>query len=253
MIRIMLIEDEPPTLRTLKILLEKLSPQYNIVATASDGEQAVEILRVTPVDVVFTDIRMPIEDGFYVLDYLTKHSPDTLNIILSGYSEFAYAKKALSYNVVDYLLKPISTNELKIIMEKIEELYALKKKASLKEDIQHTDLSYASTDQIMFDLENYLKTHIEEPITHQSLAEMYGFSAAYLSKLFKKYRGITPTEYLTSLRIEKAKLLLESEPSLLTKNVASLTGFTDPYYFSKIFKKTVGLTPKEYKKQYAKS
>lgn len=248
MIRIMLIEDEPPTLRTLKILLEKISSDYLVVATASDGEAAVNLLKTTPVDVVFTDIRMPVEDGFYVLKYLTQYRPNTLNVILSGFSEFEYAKKALSYNVIDYLLKPISKKELCIIMKKVEKCIKEMHHNVLSDNILHSDLGTASTDQIMHNLEHYLETHITETITHQSLSSKYGFSAAYISKLFKNYRGMTPTEYLTQLRLEKAKLLIQTNPSLLTKNIAALSGFSDPYYFSKIFKKHVGMTPKEYKK-----
>lgn len=243
----MLIEDEPPTLRTLKILLEKMSSEYKVVITASDGEQAVNILKETPIDLVFTDIKMPIKDGFYVLEYLTKYSPNTLCVILSGYGEFEYAQKALSYNVVDYLLKPVSPKNLASVMTKIEKRLNAKQTSTFRENLSQENISTVSTDQMMQDLEHYLESHMNESISHQSLADKYGFSAAYISKLFKKYRGITPTEYLTQLRIEKAKLLLETEPTMLTKNIASLTGFTDPYYFSKIFKKTVGMTPKEYK------
>lgn len=79
-----------------------------------------------------------------------------------------------------------------------------------------------------------------------SLAETLGYNAKYLSHTFKDKMGIGYTEYLRNLRIKYAISLLDHGIDSV-KNVALLSGFTDPLYFSTVFKKSVGVSPKEYK------
>lgn len=253
MIRVMLVEDEPPILRSLKKLIEKIDEEFQVIETANDGEEAIIKLKNNTFDVIFTDIRMPIIDGFGVLSYIQENEMDIIPVILSGYEEFEYARKAIRYNVVDYVLKPFSIENLTDVINKIKVILHDKTKIT----IMHTndvstsstleDYSHYSTSQIMASIESYIESSLTMPITHQSLSDKFGFSASYLSKLFKQYRGISPSEYLTKLRIEKAKLLMDDNPEILTKTLAPMVGFSDPFYFSKTFKKITGITPKEYK------
>lgn len=253
MIRVIIVEDEPPILRSLKKVIEKIDTEFQVIETAFDGEEAICKLKENSFDVIFTDIRMPIVDGFGVLSYIKNNDIDIIPVILSGYEEFEYARKAIGYNVIDYILKPFSIDKLMNVMNKIKIIIYNKTKNS----IMHThdrpisyspkDYSHYSTNQIMASIENHIESNLSMPITHQSLSDKYGFTASYLSKLFKQYRGISPSEYLTKLRIEKAKLLMEDNPEILTKTLAPIVGFSDPFYFSKTFKKNTGMTPKEYK------
>lgn len=254
MIRVLIVEDEPPILRSLKILIEKMHPEFKVVETALDGDEAISKLQIAKFDVIFTDIMMPIVDGFGVLSYIKDNNIDIIPVILSGYEEFEYARKAIRYNVLEYLLKPISVDNLSIILDKIHNIIEQKTKTSLINHAHQStdtelinDYSPVSTSQIMVNIEEYIKSNLSSPITHQSLSSRYGFTPSYLSKLFKKYRGLSPSEYLTGLRVEKAKLLMEENPEILTKNLAPIVGFSDPFYFSKIFKKVTNSSPKEYK------
>ena len=91
----------------------------------------------------------------------------------------------------------------------------------------------------------YIDSNYKEKININILAEISGFSRAHFKRLFSKYYNITPSEYITMVRIEHAKSMLESDIFTL-KEIASQCGFYDEYYFSKVFQKIVGCSPKKY-------
>ena len=93
----------------------------------------------------------------------------------------------------------------------------------------------------------YFENNYMNDIYITDLAKTLGIESSYLSKLFKKQVGCSPIEYLTKVRIDKAKQLLKFPPYSI-KNVAKAVGFSDPLYFSKIFKHYTGLNPTEFTK-----
>ncbi len=90
----------------------------------------------------------------------------------------------------------------------------------------------------------FLEKHYMENITLDDLCNLTGLSKYYLLRSFTKHKGISPYSYLETLRIDKAKKLLEQ--GILPIDVALQTGFTDQSHFSNFFKKFIGLTPKQY-------
>ena len=93
----------------------------------------------------------------------------------------------------------------------------------------------------------YVADHYREPITMEDAADWVGLNSAYFSSLFKKSEGVNFTEYLTAVRIENAKHYL-AETSLKVNEIAEKVGYTDAKYFSKVFIKSVGIRPAEYRK-----
>ena len=83
-----------------------------VSATAKNGTEAIEIIESTPIDIVITDVRMPSLDGIGLAKYIYENHPEISVIILSGYSEFEYAKQAIKYGVQDYILKPPRKEEV---------------------------------------------------------------------------------------------------------------------------------------------
>lgn len=112
MFNVMIVDDEPLTCTFLSTMIPKLDSRWEVVATASDGKQALDLLASHCVDLVITDIKMPIMDGVKLCHHVYQNYPHIHLIILSGYGEFDYARQALNYNVFTYLLKPINNNEL---------------------------------------------------------------------------------------------------------------------------------------------
>lgn len=513
MIKVMIVEDEPPILRDVKNLIESIHPEFTVIACAYNGYEAINILEESTIpDIIFTDIQMPVVDGLDLLKYIHEKNLDIIPIVLSGYSEFSYAKKAMAYGVTSYLLKPLSTEELdKLLIEisgkvnqkksmlekeyisnlmengsclsdsnkvefdypfysimlmcvgsfptysidyysprrsfwksnnienivsefmskdervwvfdgktgaeqiaiftlsestyekadflssviaqrlnsshypitivissftsKVEQIgnlmqsmrFILSKRAviglsqvikmyqlpekesaeannipfidpclenrltlyiqhgnftSFKQDMQKifkqweqykypqiwvekllrdiiflcqrsipgsltfnpaeleleineaislsnnytelfNNLWYIFED--LFDLrsrvkthsdsiavlmrkiDNYIRQNIAEPLNNQVLSDIFGLVPSYLSKLFREYKGMSPVDYLLHLRIERAKELITSQPNFFLKDIASAIGYSDPLYFSKIFKKETGMSPSEYR------
>lgn len=94
-------------------------------------------------------------------------------------------------------------------------------------------------------MEQYLTDNLEQPINLETLEKRFGYTAAYLREIFRAVYQVSPQEYLLQLRIERAKQMLKAGMS--AKTVALATGFTDPLYFSKVFKKQTGISPSSYK------
>lgn len=92
----------------------------------------------------------------------------------------------------------------------------------------------------------YVDAHLAEPITIQTVCHIFGISQPYLSRLFRKYTTQSFSQYLTSIRIEKAKEILAQDNDILIKNVAMMVGYVDQYYFSRTFSLHVGASPTEY-------
>ncbi len=123
MLNILLVEDEPIILRKISNTIKSFQENYNIVATALNGQNAMEIIdsKGSFIDIVITDIHIPMYDGLELIEYINMQYPHILCMILTGYSEFSYAKKAIQLNVFAYLLKPINEKEINEQLKKAYE------------------------------------------------------------------------------------------------------------------------------------
>lgn len=123
MIRVMVVEDEPPIQRSICQKITSLNPNFEITATADNGKDAIAWLSTHEVDVMFVDINLPLVSGLEVLDYVRENDIRLIPVVLSGYKDFEYVRSAFSNHVLDYLLKPLKEKELEILLEKIEKIY----------------------------------------------------------------------------------------------------------------------------------
>lgn len=106
-----------------------------------------------------------------------------------------------------------------------------------------------NSEEITTSIQTYLDEHYQEKILIQEVADKFGFNYSYLCSMFRKYKNISPNEYIIEKRIEKAKKLLHLQEDLSVKEIAALVGYQDQYYFSRIFKTNVGVTPSAYKRR----
>ena len=123
MYRLVVIDDEHIVVEAVKIMITRLSLNYEVVGYACDGIHGLEVVRREKPDIVLTDIRMPGLDGLSLIEEAKEFCPDTIFVVISGYTEFEYARRALSMGVKDYIDKPISIEKLKTVLTKIEEYF----------------------------------------------------------------------------------------------------------------------------------
>ncbi|WP_234124672.1 response regulator transcription factor [Clostridium hydrogenum] len=124
MIKILIVDDEPFIRQGLKILINWEQYGYKIVAEAANGIEAIKEIEKKEIDLIIVDIKMPEMNGIELIEYVRANIPKRLKfIVLSGYYEFEYAKKAIKYNVTDYILKPIQKDELVKVLNSFREEY----------------------------------------------------------------------------------------------------------------------------------
>lgn len=117
--RILIAEDEKRARRGLKSVISFLSEDYEVVAEASDGKQALELIQIVQPDVVFTDLKMPYMDGMSLIKAAQNAGSKAKYVIVSAYEEFEMARQAISLGVVEYLVKPITVDEVQELMKRL--------------------------------------------------------------------------------------------------------------------------------------
>lgn len=243
------VEDEDLIRSNTIKKVEKLGLPLEFVGESDNGKIAMHLLEEKRPDIVLTDIMMPVMDGLELAEQIQFLYPNMRTVIVSGYSDFELAKKAIRFGVVDYLLKPIDIEELKQVLSKtigrLRERYDNEKYSDLKAG-SGTELS---NEQIVDMIESYIGKNYAGEITLGIIAERFGFTSDYLSKVYKKYKKESPIKYLVRLRVENAKELLMDYPNLEVKRIGEMVGYPDPYYFSRVFKQQTGVYPTEYRKE----
>ena len=117
---VLLVDDEEDVFRVIMKKLDWESMGFRIAGYARNGVEALEMAEELQVDVVMTDIKMPYMDGLTFCRKLKELYPKTKIIIFSGFDEFDYAREAIKVEAEEYILKPINSNELREIFERIK-------------------------------------------------------------------------------------------------------------------------------------
>ena len=238
MINVYIADDEVWITLGLKKLLEKLDMDIYVVGTANNGLTAKEEIAMFKPDVVFTDIRMPGLSGLELLQVIPEVSPDTKVVIISGYAEFSYAKEAVQHHAYDYLLKPIKEEDLARVMSSF---------AGEGSEEEGDDSGAPGFDRLIDNVISEIREHYMEDISLTSLASKYNVSMGRLSEMIKEHLKVNFSDYIASLRIQRAKELLRDE-SLSIQEIAEIVGYNDYFYFTKVFKKVEGISPSKYRK-----
>jgi len=371
MYKVFLAEDEIVVREGIRNNIHWEETSFILAGEAPDGEMALAMIQDIKPDILITDIRMPFMDGLALSRIVKKAFPWLKIIILSGHDEFEYAREAISIGIEEYLLKPVSAQEMLSTLNKVakridEEKETLLSIADLKTkirsaqdsqgegknifdpadllnidgDMLFTKLKYAAKKDINYIIEEYTvilgnnwsenpilvyflfgeiiisvskiiealggdikeivpfslnRENVQEIISTPGLfyenirlllsamiefrdshtkgryqlvivkareyidnnfanteislfstATHVGISPNHLSAVFVQETGENYIEYLTKVRIEKAKQLL-ADTAMKSADIANETGFSDPHYFSNIFKKNTGFSPREFR------
>lgn len=243
----MVVEDEYLIRENIIKKVTSLNLPLDLVGVASNGKDALDLVETLQPHLLITDIKMPQMDGLELTKHIYTTHPHIKAVILSGYSDFSFAQQALRYGAKDFLLKPVSSENLNTCLQKM--LIML--------DSEYNDTAVLSIDahtlskeEISNIAEAYLRENFTKDISLSELADKLGFTPDYISRNFKKYKHESPIKYITKLRINEAKRLLINHPELDIKKVGDLVGYNDPFYFSRVFKANTDLYPSEYRSQH---
>lgn len=121
MYKVLLVDDEVLIREAVRDNVHWSELGFRLIGTCRNGKEAVEAIQETPPDLLLTDIRMPHMDGIALTRFVYENYPGIKVVIISGYDEFEYAKQAIRYKVIEYILKPISAYELSDTLTKIRQ------------------------------------------------------------------------------------------------------------------------------------
>ena len=261
MYTIAIIDDEKWIRKLIKKLLPTEQFPITIIGEAEDGQEGLDLLRKCRPHMVITDIRMPLLSGLDLIQSIQNTLPQSEIIIISGYDNFEYAQKAIKLGVMDFLMKPVEEAELhKAVGIAVRKLNIRNQQALEKSNLQRK-VKRLTTDFVQLesgdfsDIKNekvrqalqYIHEHFSEPISLTSVCDAVVINQSYFSEIFKKEMGIGFNHYLQNLRIDQAATLLRERPDLPVSDIAGITGFQDPNYFCRVFKKHFDVTAQEYR------
>jgi len=167
MLKVILIDDEPFILQGLRILVDWEKEGYEIAACFSNGKEALEYLKNNKVDLIISDIQMPVMTGLELLEELQKEKISEARFaILTGYDDFSYAQKAIKNNSMDYILKPVQKKDIISLLRNVSKLDKVSKEK--EDDRQKMEDAYLARNVIAlikgkFDDNNleYVKKHMQ--------------------------------------------------------------------------------------------
>lgn len=341
MFRVQIVDDELIVRMGLKKLIPWEEHGFQVVCEAQNGIEALQQLDNNQIDLIITDIEMPMMNGMEYIKKVRERKKKTVILILTAYAEFEYAKIAIAAGVAGYILKPIEESQIVETLEQIKNNFTISVRNftrekdsklieavlltdanafSMMEEIIQEELQYGEDDisgtcfRLFYILEeivglvnkkynnldklekldtyieikqekfvtkmeviakfkdevarifnilenyfliykdnivrqacNYVVDHVDEKIGLSVVSEKLGISKNYFCSLFKQETGENFLNYVTKMKMHRAKYLLK-EKNMRIYEVCNYLGYVDTTYFTRLFKKHFGLTPHEYRK-----
>lgn len=232
---------------------------FEIIGEAKNGRQALDTILKQQVDVVLSDIKMPVMSGIELAQELYSREISTKVVFLTGYKEFDYAQKALMYGVKSYIIKPTKYEELLATFSRIKDELDRERQQELAIPVTlaaDVTVQFPETPEDPIEEQGYhekkiaaIKAHIMEcyrDVTLEEVAGLFHMNLYYLSKYFKKWSGQNFSEYVISVKMEKAAELLK-DFSYKSYEIGSAVGYDNAKNFSRAFKLYFGKSPREFR------
>lgn len=252
--KILVVEDNE---ELLALMLQVLSKNYHVF-TAKNGKQAMNIIMKEKLDLVVSDVMMPIMDGIELTKQLKSDKSfwQLPIILLTAKNKEEDKTEAYAVGADAYITKPFKFDELEV---RINALLANRKKMIEKiqaevslqtntESETQAALHLSNPDQAFITraTEIVMQHLADGDYNREAFAKDMAMSESTLYNKVKATTGQTVIAFITSIRLKEAQRIIQSNPNILISDVATQVGFNTPKYFSKCFKKEFGIFPKEY-------
>jgi signal transduction histidine kinase/ligand-binding sensor domain-containing protein/DNA-binding response OmpR family regulator len=247
--RVLIVDDDSEICSYLK----EFFSEYYKVETLSDGASAWQYILEKGADLVISDINMPGLNGFQLLKNIksnsnTNHIPV---VLLTSLTEYSDRKEAWAKGADAYLAKPFNGEELLAIADSlIDNRIVLKGHFSGAQSVENKidKIEIKSNDDVLMNkIIEMINQHIDDAALNvEMIGQEVGISRAHLHRKMKEMVGLSPSDFVRTIRLRKACEILRSTDNDVTQ-VAYSVGFTSQTHFSTAFKKFTGMSPSEYR------
>ena len=244
MYHVMIVEDEKIIRQGIVDLVNRFGKGLQVQHVCADAHDAWEKFCANPPDIIITDIVMRGMTGLEFIEKVRQVNATLPIIILSGYSDFAFAQKAIRYNVSEYMLKPVRVKQFAEVLLRLKQ--QLDEDCGMEEMEEIDDPAHRSL--IIRRVKDYISANLGEDLSLSAVAAKVNISNNYLSFLFKSEMDQTYSAYVTKKRLEKAKYLMGNSDFKIYE-IAEICGYNSVNHFIGMFKKDTGMTPAQYKKR----
>lgn len=274
MYKVIIVDDEPIIVEGLQKGIEWDKWNCEIVGTASNGLEGLQLVREKKPDILFSDISMTNMDGLAMVAAIKSEFPNIEVTLLTGFRNFEYAQQAIKLGVTRFLLKPSKFDEIEEAIDAM--IKNLKSRGETGEQIvneiwnledeterylyetfikdrpasdENSEGRIKFTDANNYIVKNAIRFMYEHYVLKLSLmdvAEQCYISSWHMSKLLNQYTGMGFFEIINRIRLDKAKELLRTTTYKI-QDISELVGFQDVTHFSRIFKSYEGISPKEFR------
>lgn len=243
---------------TINALIEEISWEKCGISNAAgvcSVRKAKEFLKQHTANILICDIEMPGESGLDLVEWATEYArfsgSPMVCLMLTCHPEYNFLRKAMQLGCIDYILKPAITEELENSLKKAADMIRKLQFSQQFQEKYSDNTPETGKSIIKSRVLPYIEKHISEPFSVSEIAEHVSLNPQYMMRIFKKITGLSFLEYVTNRRIELAKEMLLSTSWSIEK-ISEKLGYCSYTYFSKVFKKNIGKSPGEYRKQYGK-
>ena len=248
--KLLIVEDNVELL----LLMQQLFSKHYQVLTAPNGEKALDIVANNEIDLIVSDVMMPVMDG-YELTRRIKGAPTTSRlpiILLTAKTQSEDREEALAIGADDYVTKPFKMRDLELrinnIIENRKRIQAEFREKSVEQAEQEIAVADPTADQEFLKRAiDCVRGHLDDgEYDRDAFAADMGASASTLYNKLRSLTGMNVTVFIRDIRMKEARRIAQQQPEIRISDLAYRVGFQDPKYFATTFKKLYGVTPTEF-------
>ena len=280
--KVIVADDEPFIREALKEMIPWDELGCHLAEALKNGKEVVNAVEKYKPDIVILDIQMPLMTGMEAAQWIHENYPDIVVVLLTAYEDFKYAQQAIVFQVKRYVIKSNLFEDLPKALEEISEellyieygddevtgfdmeqedainlILETKRIIEIEDCLESMMLSFVrkknkkiqTADELIDSINKFIEKNYTKKISLDLIADAVHANRCYISRIYKERTGEKLFETINQKKIEIAKKYIE-DGKMRVYEIADSIGWEDTAYFSRVFKKYTGYSPKEYEKLY---